>query len=101
MRFTLGLAMAIGAAAVAAVACGSSADSVFNGGSTDNGTSGGGDNGFGSSGTSGTSGTTGSSEDVDPTSLRIDPADAVINLTTGASKTQAYRVFGKKKNSST
>ncbi len=98
MRFTfsVGLATAISAAALAGVACGSGGDSEFKDPGSSGGASGtsGDPIGFGEGGAS--SGMPGSSEDIDVTSLRVDPADAVIELNAGASKTQAYKVLGKK-----
>ena len=98
MRFTfsVGLATAISAAALAGVACGSGGDSEFKDPNSSGGASGtsGDPGGFGEGGAS--SGMPGSNEDIDVTSLRVDPADAVIELTAGASKTQAYKVLGKK-----
>ncbi|HSO34888.1 MAG TPA: hypothetical protein VLT33_20305 [Labilithrix sp.] len=94
--FTIGLATALGAAGLAAAACGSTDESTFNPPGQSSGSSGEGPGGFGEGGTS-SGNPNGSSEDVDPTSLRVDPADAVIDLQAGASKTQAYRVLGKKK----
>ncbi len=98
MRFTfsVGLATAISAAALAGVACGSGGDSEFEDPGSSGGASGtsGDPIGFGEGGAS--SGKPGSNEDIDITSLRVDPADAVIELNAGASKTQAYKVLGKK-----
>ena len=104
MRFTfsVGLATALGAAALAAAACGSGGDSEFKDGTSSSGASGtsGDPGGFGEGGAS-SSGKPGSNEDIDVTSLRVDPADAVIELNAGASKTQAYKVLGKKKGTTT
>ncbi len=100
--FSVGLVTALGAAALAAAACGSGDDSEFKDG-TSSGASGGtsgSSGGFGEGGAS-SSGNPGSNEDIDVTSLRVDPADAVIQLDAGASKTQAYKVLGKKKGTTT
>ena len=98
MRMTLGLLVAVGAASVVGVACGSSTGSEFGGGGTaDTNLNGGSGHGFGSSGgsSSGSSGGPTSADDVDPASLHVEPANALIDLAAGASVTKSYRVLGK------
>src|SRR5205085_8681136 len=51
----------------------------------------GGSSGTASSGSSGNA----TDQDIDVASLRIEPADATINVTAGQAATQGYKLFGK------
>ena len=97
MRLTLGLMLALGSAAFLPLACGdSSSDSGFQDGTRSDdqtGTSGGIIGG--SSGSSGSH--AGSAQDVDAASLRIEPANAVIDVLGGQKASKAYKVFAKLK----
>jgi hypothetical protein len=102
MRLSLVLALAVSAGAVGSiVGCGSnSGDSNFNDpNAADPPNMLDGQPGFvpgdGSSGSSGSSGTSAASGDIDTASMRIDPANAVINVDAGQIATKAYRLFGK------
>ena len=105
MRSSLVLVTSVVTASLIAAACGDSGDSTFG-----NGSSGDGDGGFSSSGfipsdnTSSSSGgdpdASTAAGDIDTTSMRIEPADAVLTVNAGQTVTQGYKVFGKLKGSS-
>jgi hypothetical protein len=108
MRLSLGLVVALGTATLAAFACGGSGESEFDpnaGSGIDEGSSGvfgGSSSGGGSSGgSSGSSSGDPTAGDIDETSMRIDPADATITVLGGQQISQAYKLFGKLKGTST
>ena len=105
MRSSLVLVTALVTASFIAAACGDSGDSKFPGAGDDDGSS-------GSSGTFDPGNTDGgggddddpdaavAAGDIDTTTMRIEPADAVLTVNAGQTVTQAYKVFGKIKGSS-
>ena len=102
MRSSLGLSLAITLAGLAPlVACGSTEEgSNFpdpNGSSGQSSGTSGFDPGSSSSGTS----SGGAAQDIDQTSMRIDPADAVIDVLGGQKVSKTYKVLGKLKGSTT
>lgn len=96
MRTSFVLYTAVTASLIAA-ACGGSDSSTFNNGQDQAAGGSGKDDSFGGTGNldDGTHPTGVSAGDIDATSIRIEPADAVITVGGGQVATQAYKVFGK------